>query len=154
MIDNNRQSKGFRFVIRALSLFSVIFYLNTAWAFESFQWQKRIVVIFAANDNDPNLQAQLQEFNKAKPDLADRDIVLAQSIPGKPVVINNTSLLEASDAQLRADYGVANHHFTVILIGKDGGEKYRSTQPIPITVLNNLIDGMPMRQSEMSRSSR
>jgi hypothetical protein len=37
--------------------------------------------------------------------------------------------------------------FTVLLIGKDGGEKLRQHTSIPI----DKLDAMPMRQAEMRR---
>jgi len=39
----------------------------------------------------------------------------------------------------------------VVLIGKDGGEKLRSAQPITAERLFATIDAMPMRQSETGR---
>ncbi len=41
--------------------------------------------------------------------------------------------------------------FTFILIGKDGGEKYRSRDPVTLKTLYAIIDAMPMRQDEMRR---
>ncbi|MEM1164222.1 MAG: DUF4174 domain-containing protein, partial [Pseudomonadota bacterium] len=41
--------------------------------------------------------------------------------------------------------------FTVILVGKDGGEKFRRNGLVDPDELNALIDTMPMRLQEMSR---
>ncbi|MGI4750815.1 MAG: DUF4174 domain-containing protein [Janthinobacterium lividum] len=46
-------------------------------------------------------------------------------------------------------YKASTQNFTFILIGKDGGEKLRSTQPISKEKLYRTIDDMPMRKSEM-----
>ena len=35
------------------------------------------------------------------------------------------------------------------LIGKDGGQKWRQSEPLDMETLFALIDGMPMRQAEM-----
>ena len=48
-------------------------------------------------------------------------------------------------------YNVATDRFTLLLIGKDGGEKFRSTKPVAIETIFRLIDSMPMRQAEMGR---
>lgn len=48
-------------------------------------------------------------------------------------------------------YNVATDRFTLLLIGKDGGEKFRSTKPVAIETIFILIDSMPMRQAEMGR---
>lgn len=45
--------------------------------------------------------------------------------------------------------------FVAILVGKDGGEKYRSADPIAPQTLFDLIDAMPMRRREIrSRTPR
>lgn len=41
--------------------------------------------------------------------------------------------------------------FTVILVGKDGGEKYRSNEVLPLKKLYAIIDAMPMRKQEMRK---
>jgi len=50
---------------------------------------------------------------------------------------------------LRDTFHVDARRFTVILVGKDGGEKFRSNSPVTIEKLDALIDAMPMRQQEM-----
>ena len=50
-------------------------------------------------------------------------------------------------------YKASTQNFTFILIGKDGGEKLRSTQPISKEKLYRIIDDMPMRKSEMKHQS-
>ena len=47
-------------------------------------------------------------------------------------------------------YDVEPNKFTLLLIGKDGGEKLRSTKPVKTEAIFKLIDSMPMRQAEMS----
>ena len=42
--------------------------------------------------------------------------------------------------------------FAAILIGKDGGEKYRRYDVPELDGIFALIDGMPMRQDEMSQN--
>ena len=56
---------------------------------------------------------------------------------------------EATDARKR--FNIGPDSFTVILIGKDGGEKLRSSDPIPAQKLLDTIDAMPMRQQEARR---
>jgi hypothetical protein len=54
-----------------------------------------------------------------------------------------------------ADYkkhNVTPNDFTLLLIGKDGGEKLRSTEPVEPEKIFKLIDSMPMRQAEIENS--
>ena len=39
--------------------------------------------------------------------------------------------------------------FAAVLVGKDGGEKFRSEGPVSPEVLFEIIDAMPMRRREM-----
>ena len=50
---------------------------------------------------------------------------------------------------LRKEFRIVPHQLTVVLIGKDGGEKFRSNDPVTIEKLDALIDAMPMRQQEV-----
>jgi hypothetical protein len=52
-------------------------------------------------------------------------------------------------AGVRKRFHVAQNAFTVILLGKDGGEKLRSDYPLSYEKLRETIDAMPMRQDEM-----
>ena len=66
--------------------------------------------------------------------------------PRKPNVNGEHTLFHAFQADPT--------QFTVILIGKDGGEKLRSNKPISFTQLQQTIDAMPMRRQEMSSQPR
>jgi len=44
--------------------------------------------------------------------------------------------------------------FQVLLIGKDGGVKLRSSGPVSMKDLFGLIDSMPMRQQEMDSKKK
>jgi hypothetical protein len=55
---------------------------------------------------------------------------------------------------MRNQYKIAPEAFVLILIGKDGEEKFRSSTPVTIERINHIIDAMPMRQDEMKRKPR
>ena len=55
------------------------------------------------------------------------------------------------ETDTRERHGVAADEFAVVLIGRDGGEKLRSTSPIPAAELFGKIDEMPMRRRERER---
>ena len=119
--------------------------------------QKRVLLIFAPSDRSPDFKHQFDLLSKRATDLQQRDLVLI------PVVITVEQPTDAdtlrvqhppvaSQAQqvdLRHRFHVAPDQFTVVLIGKDGGEKLRQHTPIPIEKLDATIDAMPMRQDEM-----
>ncbi|MEM7743642.1 MAG: DUF4174 domain-containing protein [Pseudomonadota bacterium] len=99
---------------------------------EGFRWEYRPIVIFADED-DPRLEEQLDLLEAAEPELIDRDnLVVLDTAPASP---------------LRDRFSPGE--FTVILVGLDGGEKFRRDGLVRPGELNALIDTMPMRRNEM-----
>ncbi len=60
------------------------------------------------------------------------------------------------NSELAKRYHVKSGQFTVLLIGRDGGEKYRAHEPVTTKRLFGIIDAMPTRQLEIreKRGSR
>ena len=50
-------------------------------------------------------------------------------------------------------YRLDTARFTAVLIGKDGGEKFRSNEPVRPAQLFAIIDAMPMRQAELRKKN-
>jgi len=97
------------------------------------RWEARPVLVFAPSEEDPRLAAQLDLLEAAGAALRDRRVV----------VIVDTDPDSALRDRFRPD------GFTVILVGLDGGEKYRSRGIVPVETLNGRIDAMPMRRREL-----
>jgi hypothetical protein len=55
---------------------------------------------------------------------------------------------------LRKRLSVPSGRFTVILIGKDGGEKIRQGSSVDLKEIFAIIDAMPMRQQEMRERAK
>ena len=104
----------------------------------AYRWNRRILLLFVDGPDDPGLRAQQAELTPHSPDLAERDIVVIVS----------------ADPALRRRLGVPTGGFAVLLLGKDGGVKLRSTSPIAFAELAAVVDAMPMRQDEMTRGRR
>jgi hypothetical protein len=115
----------------------------------AYQWENRLVLIFAPTSADASLQAQLATFSGRAGEVVDRDLILGYfpaaedgSFGGEPTAVS------AGEA-LREELGIAPERFTVLLIGKDGGVKLRSATPLTADRIFGTIDSMPMRQQEM-----
>lgn len=91
----------------------------------------RKLLLFGQAQTD--FKEQLSLLKKDSAGMAERDLVV--------------SIVE-KEAEYQK-YGVKRNAFTVILIGKDGGEKFRSDKPVAPDAIFGLIDTMPMRQSEI-----
>ena len=62
--------------------------------------------------------------------------------------------METGEPQRLADaYGVGRDGFTVVLIGKDGGEKFRVDDVPDLQTFYAVVDGMPMRAREAQSDS-
>lgn len=112
------------------------------------QGKHRILLVFAPDSQNEYLQEQNRMFRQAHQGLTERDMLVVQ------VIENNVELnpalketLPTADA-IRREYKVTPNQFTVILVGKDGGEKYRADHAQAPAVLFQIIDAMPMRQNE------
>lgn len=107
---------------------------------EATRWQRRVLILFTDSYANPAWRQQVERLDARQADLLDRDLIVYTAAPG-----------EASDEELRGKFKVPLNEPTILLIGKDGGEKLRAPMPTDIQPILDLIDQMPMRQAEMRR---
>lgn len=112
----------------------------------------RPLLIFAPSPSDPQLQIQLRTLRENAAAVAERDVVVI-ALPYQSPSPTPATLTDDGATAARRRFHVAPPYFTVILIGKDGGEKLRTHQPISLDTLRSTIDAMPMRQEEMRQKS-
>ena len=120
------------------------------------QGRKRVFLLFAPSQTT-SLAQQSKDLLADRPGLAERDLVVL-TVLGKDEVTPVFGEIPgpgASAGALRAYFEVADAAgFTAILVGKDGGEKWRQTHPICRDALYRVIDAMPMRREEAGRPGR
>jgi len=97
---------------------------------------KRTLLLFADKSSQNALKHQQQLLQADKAGLLQRDV--------------DVKICDPKGATGKSNHVSAG--FTVILIGKDKGEKLRSHQPVTTKKLFDLIDTMPMRKEEMAHS--
>ncbi len=105
---------------------------------KDYRWKNRVLLIFG-NPTTDKFQAQKTILAGNPEGLEDRDMVILE-----PPQTNT----------LTERYKVDPKNFTVILVGKDGGEKLRQEEPVTLDQLFGLIDQMPMRRREMRDQRR
>ena len=121
-------------------------------ALTAFKWQQRVLMIFGPSDVDERITEQ-RAINVAGIDgLRERDMAIFSVLPGG--LIAELGRQPEGDRQaiardLRRRFDIAPDDFVVVLIGKDGAEKFRAGVTIPPHILFDIIDAMPMRQREM-----
>ena len=102
---------------------------------------KRMVELYTHAANDPLYLNQLKLLSADQQGLDERDIIIKKFVIDK----HNVSSFKNKSV---------GENFTVILVGKDGGEKYRSDQPLSQKKLYAIIDAMPMRREEMRKPAK
>ena len=90
--------------------------------FTNYQWQNRLLLIFAPAPDDEHVRAQQKLFEGKEAELRERDLLVAYLFPEEGQFEDET--LSAEDiTSLRKRYGVEEDDFIVLLIGKDGAAK-------------------------------
>ena len=113
-------------------------------------WQHRPLLVFAPTDNDPRLVETMRRIEASRCDFADRDMVLGRIVADGTSTLDG-NVVDTNQAQrLQSAFGIGANSFSVMLIGKDGGEKLRVNAVPDLQAIYAVIDGMPMRGSEMS----
>jgi hypothetical protein len=115
-----------------------------------FRWEKRLVFVFADDAGTAAAAGATLAEAEAEAGIEDRH-VLWFVVRGDVVVSNFGGTLDPRlAATLRADYlpGTEPPPVAVVLVGKDGGVKYRATG-LDLNDIFREIDGMPMRRREM-----
>lgn len=102
---------------------------------------KRQVLIFYNTNGTALKDKQLAELKKNAADLENRDMTIE-------------TYATTNKAEVKKWHIDAARPFTVLLVGKDGGEKLRSDSVVVATTLFNTIDAMPMRKSEIKHNGQ
>ncbi|MDF4223479.1 DUF4174 domain-containing protein [Maribacter sp. M208] len=108
-----------------------------------FKWKNRIIVLYEHENNTAKVKNALQQINNSTNKLTERDLV---------VFIYKNGLLytkENKETTIQNNNIVPYSYDGYMLIGKDGGIKFKSHYPFDIKQVFDLIDSMPMRRSEM-----
>jgi hypothetical protein len=108
-------------------------------------WKKRTVLVFG-EAGDPRVDRQLNLLRNKVTELEDRDLVLIR-ISGEDADVVYGDATKPSGRVLREETEIGGG-FHVILVGKDGGVKFRSETLVEDLNLFDIIDRMPMRRAE------
>ena len=96
----------------------------------------RALLVFGEDSNLVLVNKQVQALQKDPAGIKERDINI---------------VLVKKESNLYKKYKIEPGSFTIVLIGKDNTEKYRSDTVIAIAQLFSIIDAMPMRKAEIKK---
>jgi hypothetical protein len=111
-------------------------------------WTSRPLLLFAPSDGDPRLVDTVQRIQSSRCDVVDRDMVIGVVVNSGVSSLDGQAVGADQAQRLRDRYAIDADAFTVVLIGKDGGEKLRVNQVPDLRTIYAVIDGMPMRNRE------
>lgn len=121
-----------------VSMYLIMSFFLLQKAGEQFNDQRQLLIF-----GQPQSHLVLQQLELLKKDAAgvqERDIIIT---------------LVAKENPIYKKYKVeVSKPLTVILVGKDGGEKHRTNSVITAQQLFVLVDAMPMRQAEMRTTKK
>jgi len=123
--------------------------MDVGQVFESYLWQKRVVLVFSPDQNNRSYSNQMRVFDAVQAGMLERDIAQWVIIENTLVTKEGGILPHVGTPKLYRHFDVSTQKFTVILLGKDGEEKLRSHDVVSPEKLFALIDSMPMRKQEM-----
>ncbi len=139
-------------LIAALSAMAVMAGVPAARAgddLSAYHWKKRLLLVFAPDREDPTLARQDRELTAHDGGVRERDLVVFHIVGADGVSRDGSPDQWVSNAALRGSFAAPTEAFLAVLIGKDGTEKLRSADAVPMADLFALIDAMPMRRREM-----
>lgn len=116
-----------------------------------YKWENRVLLLFTPEANNGEYVKQKKYIAANAAGMPERDMVLIEVVGEGKVWIDGKEQEGVQGKQLREQFAIAPDAFTILLIGKDGTEKYRSKTAVPLEKIYALIDQMPMRQQEMRK---
>ena len=117
--------------------------LSFSFLLSSLQAQRvRRLLLFAGDTSNAELKLQREWLKADSAGVEERDIWIA-------VFANPKTFRRMYD-----HHSVDRDEFSLVLMGKDGTEKFRSEKPVPVKDLFDLIDAMPMRQAEIQEQRK
>ena len=116
---------------------------------DGLRWERRPLLVFAPSAEAPLAVALGAALGRADVGLFDRDMMVIEVFGDDSARADGASLPTGTAAHLRQRFAVAATDELVVLLGKDGGEKLRTTSP-DLDAIFSLIDTMPMRRREMN----
>jgi hypothetical protein len=140
LLISQKQQGPFRLEVQWLKAYKEPFFAEVSSVddLSPFKWKKRLLLISAASLDDSLLDRQRRWIQESVEGFRERDMALIELFgAGSP-----------SRSALRSKLGLKKGVFTVLLVGKDGGEKLRRQEAVPMAEVFALIDSMPMRKRE------
>jgi hypothetical protein len=119
-----------------------------------FRGRNRLLLIFAPSASDEGYARQRDLLKRHEAGFADRDLLALHLFEDGSGGSMGEPVTPEQAAAARREFGVGDGLFAAVLVGRDGGAKLRSGEPVPAPDLFARVDAMPMRRREMREKGR
>jgi hypothetical protein len=144
--------------VRRLAFVLIVLATSTAFGsaaavaseLSDYRWERRPLLVFAPTVGDPRVVETLSRIEASRCDFVGRDMVLGLIVTAGDSTLDGRVVDADEPRRLRDQYAIAENAFGVVLIGKDGDEKWRVDEVPDLQAIYAVIDGMPMRSREMN----
>ena len=134
-------------IICSISLFSISYNMDDIFSLNDFRWENRIIII----NSDEGKELSEHQKKSLMTDMAglkDRHLLIFEIDRDGITDLQNEKVYRVEQNFLDK-LQMKKGEFEILLIGKDGGVKLRSSSPLENSRIFGVIDQMPMRQAEM-----
>lgn len=112
------------------------------------QWENRLFLIITKNLTSNIFKRQNEALASKTEELKQRKILVYKIVPENyQLEYSNKNIIQ--NDKIFKNYNKADSMFKLILVGLDGGIKLEQTEFLSTEKLFAVIDGMPMRRSEI-----
>ncbi len=119
-----------------------------------YQWENRLLLVFVKEKSDEQFLALKKQLGAEEEELRERDMLVFYFFQGNSGEFEGEALEGQEVKKVWDTFLPSQEATTLLLIGKDGGEKYRKTKDFDLNEVFSLIDGMPMRRQEMRQRGK
>lgn len=140
--------------ILCVSVFFAALLPASAQEISSHLWENRVLIVMTPDTINTQFREQVKQFEENVSGLRERKLVVYLATPEAYKIFNSETDNWISDGFLYKDYKRKDSAIELVLIGLDGGIKHRKYSFTPVQEIFAIIDGMPMRQSELQKSKK
>lgn len=116
-----------------------------------YKWKNRVLLLIDNNIKSQDLQSQLNLFLSKTINLEERETLVFQVTPNE-VKLFNGQKSDLISLDIYKSISISEKFSGVVLIGKDGGVKFKKPFEVKPESIFALIDGMPMRRLEIKHT--
>jgi hypothetical protein len=115
----------------ALSLAGCVEEEGPAVSLDPYQWKNRLLLVFAPSPDESGVAEQRRLNAESEPGFVDRDLLEGFLYETAPGTLGGDTASPGFAAEARRQLNVEAGALAVVLVGKDGGVKFRSDRPVP-----------------------